>query len=60
MLDFSRASLVLSVSDSRGIRQAALLSAMPHPFEWLMAGAAVALAFLLTLALSEHLGFALP
>ncbi|MCI0431009.1 MAG: inner membrane CreD family protein [Rhodospirillales bacterium] len=38
---------------------AAFLSAMPHPVEWLLAGAAVALAFLLTLALSEHLGFAL-
>jgi inner membrane protein len=36
---------------------AAMLRAMPHPFEWLMAGWAVALSFLLTLALSEHLGF---
>ena len=33
------------------------LRIMPHPFEWLLAGAAVALAFLLTLAFSEHLGF---
>jgi inner membrane protein len=37
---------------------AVLLRAMPHPVEWLLAGAAVALAFLLTLAFAEHLGFA--
>jgi inner membrane protein len=36
---------------------AVLLRAMPHPIEWLMAGAAVALAFLLTLAVAEQLGF---
>jgi inner membrane protein len=36
---------------------AVLLRAMPHPIEWLMAGAAVALAFLLTLAFAEHIGF---
>ena len=36
---------------------AVLLRAMPHPVEWLLAGAAVALAFLLTLAFAEHLGF---
>ena len=36
---------------------AVLLRRMPHPIEWLMAGAAVALAFLLTLAFAEHLGF---
>jgi inner membrane protein len=36
---------------------AVLLRKMPHPIEWLMAGAAVALAFLLTLAFAEHLGF---
>jgi inner membrane protein len=36
---------------------AVLLRAMPHPIEWLMAGAAVALGFLLTLAVAEHLGF---
>jgi inner membrane protein len=36
---------------------AVLLRAMPHPIEWLLAGAAVALGFLLTLAVAEHLGF---
>jgi inner membrane protein len=36
---------------------AVLLRAMPHPVEWLLAGAAVALSFLLTLAFAEHLGF---
>jgi inner membrane protein len=36
---------------------AVLLRRMPHPVEWLMAGAAVALAFLLTLAFAEHFGF---
>ena len=36
---------------------AVLLRRMPHPIEWLMAGAAVALAFLLTLAFAEHVGF---